>query len=295
MAEKLMADRPLREQALLEVLELSRRGDTLGCSALWLAIFIKSGKTECWQDATWGLATVKVHESLAWAKKVIALGYTRKMIVDNARDGLLLSNPPSFGELIAALGLDEQNDLQKEVAAISDEQLQAFQFLLTEVRATLLLAENTDPEKLARLKLRVDLARLRRALLERAEPLTKATAGSPVSRGSVGRGDNPVPGTSDTPGGQEHVPEPDARRTVTPEPVKPSASQQVSAQADVVTTKSSEYKCKKCGASLAKAGDMDLKKIIETWAVIGPHMLDVVEVQCSKCGNRTTAGVLARQ
>jgi DNA-directed RNA polymerase subunit RPC12/RpoP len=63
----------------------------------------------------------------------------------------------------------------------------------------------------------------------------------------------------------------------------------------VVTTKSSEYKCKKCGASLAKAGDMDLKKIIETWAVIGPHMLDVVEVQCSKCGNRTTAGVLARQ
>ena len=55
-----------------------------------------------------------------------------------------------------------------------------------------------------------------------------------------------------------------------------------------------EYKCPKCGASLAKAGEMDLGTLISTWSMISPEMLDSVEVQCAKCGNRTTARELAK-
>jgi hypothetical protein len=51
-----------------------------------------------------------------------------------------------------------------------------------------------------------------------------------------------------------------------------------------------EIKCPKCGASMEKTGEMDVRIMI---SIASPEMLKAMEIQCWNCGTRTTAAELA--
>lgn len=170
LVERLLARREQREQALLEVLELSKQGNVLGCVALEVAIDIKFPPFQYWKTR------YKPGQRVFSGSTFDMLGDIRNKILELAKNGSFFHDPYYSGELIAQLvtlsGPTQQKELMSEILSIGqDDQLQAFQFIGTDLQATTLVAQ-AYPNQQARLE--YESAKLNYAILKKAGPLMNA-------------------------------------------------------------------------------------------------------------------------